>query len=62
MQFGLMKSRIWCPLAHDHFLRGKARLVLKFTVGYAVMLARACVAVKAGQPEKMRSWASSLAA
>ena len=49
-------------LAHDHFLRGKARLELKFTIGFSVMLARACVAVKSGQPHRMRSWASLLAA
>ena len=49
-------------LAHDHFLRGQARLELKFTIGFAVMLARACVAVKSGQPHRMRSSVSSLAA
>ena len=49
-------------LAHDHFLRGQARLELKFTIGFAVMLARACVAVKSGQPHRMRSWATPLVA
>ena len=48
-------------LANNHFLWGKARLRLKFTIGFTVMVARACVAVKSRRPDQMRSCVSSLA-
>ncbi|MDE0553926.1 MAG: transposase [Candidatus Poribacteria bacterium] len=47
---------------HDHFIRGIHAMRMHLSLGFTVMLAGACMAIKAGRPEKMRCLATSLAA
>ena len=42
-------------LMHDHFIRGRKNLQPHLTLGMTIMLAAACNAIEADQPEKMRS-------
>lgn len=47
---------------HDHFIRGIGAMRLHITLGLTAMLAGACMAIRAGKPEKMRCLVTSLAA
>ena len=49
-------------LIHNHYLRGQNRMALRITMSMTVMLAAACFAIEAGQPQNMRSLLKPLAA
>ena len=49
-------------LMHNHYLRGQRRMALRISMSMTVMLAAACFAIEAGQPQNMRSLVHPLAA
>ena len=49
-------------LMHHHYLRGQRRMALGISMSMTVMLAAACFASEAGQPQNMRSLVNPLAA